>query len=824
MSIFKYLTLSHLQKVLAALEVRFKGIENNISEIKEDVNKVEIELGKIDIKQSDWGENDSADNSYILNKPAIKSGDGENSVLIGDLEQVSNATIYDITITGDANTTTYTYTTEAAIATPNKSNYILFYSDKFYPLRDMTDSVLTLFSSIGNTAISNADAKLYYKYKTASGVDSIAEGQGTVASGQRSHAEGAGSKATGSYSHAEGMNAISNGTASHSEGFFTKSLSSATHTEGYGTEALVLYSHAEGNLSVANGQGSHSEGYKTETNGNYAHSEGKYTNANGLSSHSEGYASTATGYGSHSEGSYAVYNATLTGEANTLTYTVTNSTLKLRSADRAKSLIIYVGSSEWAVESATLDSNGYLTSVTLEKTIGGSTSYTADIRISPCANGHGSHTEGMATFTSANASHAEGLGTEALGEASHAEGLQTIAGSSHQHVQGKYNIEDSSNTYADIVGNGTDSNTRSNAYTLDWSGNGIYAGKLTVGTAPTNNMDVATKKYVDDTVSGSSGSSTLVDLTDTTILSASNGQVLTYNSTTSKWENNDIPSDVFIVNITSTTENNVTTYSADKTYNEILTAYNNNKRCVCIMSSGIILTLSQVNSYSEFVRFSSVLNIGETSAKGKTAGLRYVLIRSTGVVEYNSMSAASYETISENFIKYDNFGLLRNDASGGNFNVATNNYSKDELFLYGPQENRVLSKALVDITSGTNMGENTHFVTTTLQGELELRANVSDVLTKTNTTSYTPTANYHPATKKYVDDSISGFSTDLSGLSDTTITTPADGQLLKYNATSGKWENVTLSLAINNNVIQLKEGNTVISSVTLPVYNGGVSS
>lgn len=31
----------------------------------------------------------------------------------------------------------------------------------------------------------------------------------------------------------------------------------------------------------------------------------------------------------------------------------------------------------------------------------------------------------------------------------------------------------------------------------------------------------------------------------------------------------------------------------------------------------------------------------------------------------------------------------------------------------------------------------------------------ADVLTKTNTTSYTPTADYHPATKKYVDDTIS---------------------------------------------------------------------
>lgn len=38
--------------------------------------------------------------------------------------------------------------------------------------------------------------------------------------------------------------------------------------------------------------------------------------------------------------------------------------------------------------------------------------------------------------------------------------------------------------------------------------------------------------------------------------------------------------------------------------------------------------------------------------------------------------------------------------------------------------------------------------------DVSWKANTSDVLTKTNTTAYTPTANYHPTTKKYVDDAI----------------------------------------------------------------------
>lgn len=37
----------------------------------------------------------------------------------------------------------------------------------------------------------------------------------------------------------------------------------------------------------------------------------------------------------------------------------------------------------------------------------------------------------------------------------------------------------------------------------------------------------------------------------------------------------------------------------------------------------------------------------------------------------------------------------------------------------------------------------------------------SNTLTKTNTTAFTPTANYHPATKKYVDDAIATNVTNL---------------------------------------------------------------
>ena len=95
-------------------------------------------------------------------------------------------------------------------------------------------------------------------------------------------------------------------------------------------------------------------------------------------------------------------------------------------------------------------------------------------------------------------SHAEGYVCSADGDYSHAEGESTIASGKHQHVQGKYNIEDTANKYAHIVGNGTAKNNKSNAHTLDWDGNGWYAGKLSQEGTPTEDKDLVTKKYVDD--------------------------------------------------------------------------------------------------------------------------------------------------------------------------------------------------------------------------------------------------------------------------------------------------------------------------------------
>lgn len=103
------------------------------------------------------------------------------------------------------------------------------------------------------------------------------------------------------------------------------------------------------------------------------------------------------------------------------------------------------------------------------------------------ASGYYSHAEGWSTTASGTESHAEGDETQATGDFSHTEGMGTIAQRKSQHVFGEFNDPDTGGTgvgtkgnYIEIVGKGANKNSRSNARTLDWSGNEVLAGDLTI--------------------------------------------------------------------------------------------------------------------------------------------------------------------------------------------------------------------------------------------------------------------------------------------------------------------------------------------------------
>lgn len=80
---------------------------------------------------------------------------------------------------------------------------------------------------------------------------------------------------------------------------------------------------------------------------------------------------------------------------------------------------------------------------------------------------------------------ANGNNSRAIGQVVHTNGVLstgignrlTVNGRLHFAI-GNYNLVEEGDLYAFSVGNGTSEEARSNAYTLDWEGNGCYQGKV----------------------------------------------------------------------------------------------------------------------------------------------------------------------------------------------------------------------------------------------------------------------------------------------------------------------------------------------------------
>lgn len=93
------------------------------------------------------------------------------------------------------------------------------------------------------------------------------------------------------------------------------------------------------------------------------------------------------------------------------------------------------------------------------------------------------------------------------------------------------------------------------------------------------------------------------------------------------------------------------------------------------------------------------------------------------------------------------------ELSGATVKLKTpDNEASVELSTTGFTIDNNKEQSSPSILLGTKTGDIiVHNYTTNEQHYLSKKANASDVLTKTNTSEFTPTADYHPATKKYVD-------------------------------------------------------------------------
>lgn len=278
-----------------------------------------------------------------------------------------------------------------------------------------------------------------YKNK-ATGSFSTAIGSSTVASGKGTFACGSGSTASGAWSFACGINTVASGSGSSAHGSMTIASGNFSHAEGGETSATKGYSHAEGFRTIASGSYSHAQGMGTVASGTSSSAEGRSTVASGLTAHAEGMNSVASGDYSHAEGSDTLASGTYSHS-----------------------------------EGRNTIANDY------------------------------SHSEGHKTSAGGMYSHSEGRLTIAGGDYSHAQGYWTVVNSDYNTVIGKFNkatvsgsgTDASPYTYTNvgdypfIIGNGTGNSTssRSNAFTVDWSGNVVASGSFT-GTGATFNGDV----------------------------------------------------------------------------------------------------------------------------------------------------------------------------------------------------------------------------------------------------------------------------------------------------------------------------------------------
>ena len=139
--------------------------------------------------------------------------------------------------------------------------------------------------------------------------------------------------------------------------------------------------------------------------------------------------------------------------------------------------------------SFSLNANTYYTLGQNAVAVGSSTRATSNSSFAEgsgtSATGVAAHAEGAGTNAGGAYSHAEGGYTSSAGYYSHADGYFVTANRKSQHAFGEYNIietgaSSTKGTYVEIVGNGTASNKRSNARTLDWNGNEELAGNIIV--------------------------------------------------------------------------------------------------------------------------------------------------------------------------------------------------------------------------------------------------------------------------------------------------------------------------------------------------------
>ena len=321
------------------------------------------------------------------------------------------------------------------------------------------------------------------------------------------------------------------------------------------------------------------------------------------------------------------------------------------------------------------------------------------------------------------------------------------------------------------------------------------------------------------------GSTTLAALTDTSISSPTNGQVLMYDSTTGKWKNGTVQSSGgtvtsvamsvptgFEIGGTPITTSGTLALTFASGYSLPTTAKQSNWDTAYTNShthsnKSVLdgITSTDVSEWDSAYSFASASGFG-------TAGSDYVPITLGSTTKnvltaHQSLSGYAKSTDLEGYVPINGCASLSGTFSpttsgGANFGTSSKRLGN----VYGQYGNFSTKLTIggfeieFDSTNQALKFNGSIFATGGVSalgqssGGSGGATSLADLVdTAISSPSNGQVLKYDSTSGKWVNGTITPGSTTLAALTDTNISNPTNGQVLKYNSTSGKWENANES-------------------------------
>ena len=514
----------------------------------------------------------------------------------------------------------------------------------------------------------------------------------------------------GKFSCAIGGDVTASGECSYAEGYGTKATGINSHAEGENSVASNSRSHAEGCDTEATGYNSHAEGFATTASGNASHAEGNTTTASGDYSHAEGCSCEALRQTSHAEGWYTLAYGNYSHAEGAFTTAFGN-----------------YGSHAEGNRTTALGENSHTEGMSTNKVSNVINNFTASTsndtiktqwedRKFSLAKGKASHVEGFDNLALGEASHAEGERTKSTYMFSHSEGYYSQALGQSAHAEG--NSSTASGHYSHAECNTTTasgSGSHAEGHKTTASGNNSHAEGEGTQANGTDSHAEGAQTIANGNYQHVQGKYNIADTTNKYAHIVGNGNsTARSNAHTLDWDGN------------AWFKGNVSIDGAPTNDNELVT-----KKYVDEKSILEPLPIHTTNETASSIQY--IVNIMDLDKR-----------KTYGAVQHGIDKGTTYKFV---YICDDGTqAMITSLGDGVNENpIRVWHYTNSSILYYGSYYYEV---------NYTNHATRTDVVVT---------RKIQKYLNLYNETEYTPSTDYNPATKKYVDDKFIGTNLEIVG-------------------------------------------------------------